>query len=197
MPKIIKESIDRFFDYSLHVETRTIYIGSTYVDLEDESGTDAHMAERAVKALFILDQTPDKPITIIMNNPGGDWYSGMAIYDAIKTCQNHVIIKVFGMAMSMGSVILQAADERVLAPNARVMIHHGTMSMGATHTKIYEKWADENKRITNEMIEIYMQKILEKNVDFKRKKLDDMLNFDTILSAQEAVSLGLADRILE
>lgn len=195
MARYPKEAAYSFFDYGLHMESRTIYIGSVHVDGEGESGTDASMAERAIKSLFLLDQIPDKPITIIMNNFGGDWYHGMAIYDAISSCQNYVTMKIFGVAMSMGSIILQAADERILAPNARVMIHHG--HMGANdHVKAFNSWAQESKRTTKVMMGIYMTKILEKHPDFKFKKLDEMLNFDTILSAEEAVALGLADKVL-
>ena len=97
------------------------------------------MAERAIKALHILDSTAptgDKPITVIMNNPGGDEYHGMAIYDAIKSCKNHVTIVVFGMAMSMGSIILQAADKRVMSANSRVMIHYGTWGINDHPKKV-------------------------------------------------------------
>lgn len=125
MSKIVKESIDRFFDYGIHVETKTIYMGSEeYVD-DQESGTDHKMAENMIKALHVLNLTPDKPIKIIMNNLGGNWTDGMAIYDAIKASPCHVTIEVMGQAMSMGSIILQAADERIMHPNATMMIHDG------------------------------------------------------------------------
>jgi ATP-dependent protease ClpP protease subunit len=96
----------------------------------------------------------------------------------------------------MGSVILQAADERILAPNARVMIHYGYMGMAPNHTKIYQKWAEECKKLDQQMLDIYMDKIVEKHPRFQRNQLDEMCNFDTILNAQEAVNLGLADSIL-
>jgi ATP-dependent Clp protease protease subunit len=198
MAKFIKDDIDRFHDYGVYSPSRTIYVGSEDIDLEgQESGTDAKMAEKVIKNLHILDATSNLPIVIIMSNPGGDWYHGMAIYDAIKACRSHVTVKVFGYAMSMGSIILQAADKRVMAPNARIMIHHGYMGMPSDHTKIFEKWATESKKISNEMVQIYLSKIKEKHPDFKKKKLDQMLNFDTILTAKEAVELGLADEMIE
>lgn len=200
MSKIVKDDIDRLYDYDIYVPNRTIYMGSLESDIsEGESGVDAAMAERVIKGLHLLDNsapTGDKPITVIMNNPGGDWYHGMAIYDAIKACKNHVTVIVYGYAMSMGSIILQAADERVLAPNARMMIHYGTMGMGDTHTKIFRKWADETKKIDKKMLEIYMDRIKVKHPNFSKSKLDEMCNFDTILTAEEAVELGLADKVL-
>lgn len=198
MSRINKESIDRFYDYDIHAETRTIYMGSTNVDLEDESGTDANMAERIIKGLHILDNSApagDKPISIIMNNLGGDWYHGMAIYDAIKACKNHITITVYGYAMSMGSVILQAADKRIMSPNSRIMIHYGTSGY-AGHSKILASWAEETRKQDIEMEAIYMEKIKQKHPSFRLSKLRDMCNFDTFLNSKEALDLGLIDEIL-
>lgn len=201
MSRFAKESIDRFYDYHIHIETRTIYMGSASATEEgEESGTDFAMAENIVKALHILEsQAPqgDKPITIIMNNHGGDEVHGMAIYDAIKACQNHVTIKVFGHAMSMGSIILQAADERILSPNSKVMIHYGTAVISDTmHSKIVTKWAKENEKFNTKMEELYLEKIKEKHPSYTIAKVKKLCDYDTILNAQEAVDLGLADKIL-
>lgn len=195
MARITRDDTDRFFDYDINIPARTIYMGSTSIsDDGNESGVDAIMAERAIKSLNLLDASEGN-ITIIMNNPGGDWDHGMAIYDAIKACKNSVTIKVFGMAMSMGSIILQAADERILAPNARFMMHYGYAG-GFTESSNHLRWAQEEVKIRVKMEEIYMEKILAKNPTFKLKQLQKMLNPDTILSPEETVALGLADKIL-
>lgn len=195
--RVNRDDIDKFHDYGLYLPTRTIYMGSeSYSDDGGEGGVDGLMAERFIKNISILNLTNQEPITIIMNNPGGDWYHGMGIYDAIAGSKCHVTIQVVGMAMSMGAVILQAADERIISPNSKFMIHYGYMGMSDNHAKIFEKWAEESKKGNIDMEQIFMKKILEKNPNFKLKKLRDMLNFDTILTAKETVELGLADKIL-
>ena len=194
--RITKEDVDRFHDYGLYLPTRTVYIGSMLVDFDDESGTDAFMAERAVKNLLILDHLNHENITIIMNNLGGTWEHGMAIYDAIKGCNSHVKIKVSGSASSMGSVILQAASERVMSPNSQLMIHYGFNSVEG-HPKTVQKVAKEFQRIDKKMEKIYLEKIKEKQPHFSLYKLEKMLEHDTYLWAEEAVELGLADSIEE
>lgn len=195
MSRINRDDVDKLYDYDIYLPSRTVYMGSTAVEMsEGESGTDAVMAERVIKALLLLDQK-NEPITVIMNNPGGDWYHGMAIYDAIKACQSHVTIKVFGMAMSMGAVILQAADKRVMMPNARFMIHYGTMGLNSTHAKIFEKWADESKRLNSEMEEIFLEKLRAKNPKITVQALKKMLDYDTILTSQATVEMGFADEV--
>lgn len=197
MARQTRDDIDRFHEYGIHVPTRTIYIGSELVSEDgDESGVDALMAERVVKNLHTLDSANQEPITIIMNNVGGFVFHGMAIYGAIVSCRSRVKIIVRGQASSMGSLILQAADDRVLDPYAIVMIHHGSDGYDSNHTKNVRKWVEFGKRYDKVLNQIYLDRIREKNKDFQMSKLDKLLDFDTILTARQAVDLGLADNIL-
>lgn len=191
-----RDDVDQFHDHGIYLPNRTLYVGSESTDESGESGVDARMAEKFIKNLAILEAINQEPITIIMNNPGGDWYHGIAIYDAIKAAKSHVTIQVMGMAMSMGAVILQAADERIISPSSKFMIHYGTMGLNSTHSKIFDKWSDENKRLNLEMEQILLDRIHDKHPTFKLRKLKELLNFDTILTASETVRLGLADKVL-
>jgi ATP-dependent Clp protease protease subunit len=196
MSRVNRDDIDKFHDYSLYIPTRTIYMGSELFSDEDfsESGTEAAMAERQIKNIHILDNLKDEPITIIMNNVGGDEYHGMAIYDAIKACKSYITIKVYGHAMSMGSIILQAADRRVMSPNSRQMIHYGTWGSEG-HAKTTQKWAEEGKKCDKLMEQLYLSKIKEKHPEFTLTKLQKLLDHDTFLTAVESVELGLADEV--
>jgi ATP-dependent Clp endopeptidase proteolytic subunit ClpP len=193
--KFQRDDIEKFFDYSIDISSKTLYIGSASGDDDGESGVDHKMAERVIKGLHMLDRKVENGLTIIMNNPGGDWYHGMAIYDAIKACQNHVTIKVFGYAMSMGSVILQAADERILAPHAKLMLHYGSTGYHG-HSKNFSRWAAEEEALNKVMEEIYLEKIKHKKPRFNRKQLRDILHFDTFFTAEQTIEYNLADKIL-
>lgn len=197
--KINRDDIDKLYDYDLHIPSRTLYMGSVESDMEHgESGVDAIMAERLIKGLHILDKAApsgDQPISIIMNNPGGDEYDGFAIYDAIKTCKNHVTITVYGKAMSMGGIILQAADKRIMTVNSRFMMHYGTFSISANAQDVY-KWVEDNKKVDKLMENIFLEKMREKKPRIDLKKLQEMLRADFIVDAKEAVELGLADEVL-
>ncbi len=196
MARITRDEVDRFHDYGIYIPSRTIFMGSEEYDIEGgESGTDGKMAERAIKNLAILEAMNKEPITIIANNCGGDEFHGFAIFDAIKLCKSHVTMKVFGHAMSMGSIILQAADERIMAPTSRQMIHYGTWGIN-DHAKTAQQWAKEGAKIDLWMEQLYLNKIREKNSAFKLSTLRKMLDHDTFLTAQESVDLGLADKVL-
>lgn len=159
----MRDDIERWFDLNLDVKNRTIYMGSMMQDWEGgETGVDNFMAEYIVKAMHVLEgKSSSKEITIIMNNPGGDWFHGMAIYDSIRYSKCPVTIKVYGHAMSMGSIILQAGDKRILMPNSRFMIHYGYDGRYG-HAKIFERWADEGKRINHDMENIYLDVMMDK-----------------------------------
>jgi ATP-dependent Clp endopeptidase proteolytic subunit ClpP len=192
--RFTRDEVDRLHDYGIHVPTRTIYIGSEGSDENGENGVDFLMAERAIKNLYLLDAASQEPITIILNNPGGDVFHGMAIYDAIRSCRSEVTVKATGYVMSMASLILQAGDERLLSPYSVVMIHHGSDAQEG-HVKKIRSWVEFGKRYDSILNKIYLQKIQEKDPGFSQKKLDKLLDFDTLLLAQEAVDLGLADGI--
>jgi ATP-dependent Clp protease protease subunit len=185
MSKLAKESIDRFFEHNLHVETRTLYLG------DDESeGINGNVASKVVKGLHLLGASPDKPITIYINSFGGCWFNGMAIYDAIKACPCEVTALVVGSAMSMGSIFLQAADNRVIYPNATIMVHDGYESRVDDTPKTFQNWAEYSKMSQRMMYEIYAERSGRPASFWRRKCAADL-----ILSAKEAKELGLVDSI--
>ena len=197
MARLNRDDVDRFHDYGIYIPKRTIFMGSEEVSIESgESGTDSAMAESTIKNLTILEALSSEPITIIMNNIGGDEYHGLAIYDAIKACKSHVKIIVMGHAMSMGSIILQAADERVMSARSSQMIHYGQWSFDG-HAKTGQKWAKEFDRLDSWMEQLYLSRIQERVPEFNIKKLKTMLNHDTFMSAEQSIELGLADSILD
>lgn len=197
MSKFTKDDLDKFHDYSLYIPQRIIFMGSEAFSIsEGESGTDGLMAERLIKNLTILESLNSNPITIIMNNIGGDVYHGSAIYDVIQACKSHITIKVFGHAMSMGSIILQAADLRIMAPNAKQMVHYGYAGAPEQHAKTFQKWAKEYGKLDLWMEEIYLNKLKVIDPNFPIQKLRKMLEHDTFLTAEASVRLGLADKVL-
>lgn len=188
------QCIDQFHDYGIHIPNRTIYMGSENADENGESGTDAHMAEKATKNLFILASISNDPITIITNNVGGDVTHGMALYDVIKECAAPITMVVFGQASSMGSVILQAATIRLMAPNSIQMLHYGTLGASGENLTVY-KTIKEAKRIDKWMERMYLSKITQKHEGFTIPRIQEMLKSDTYLTADKSVELGLADGI--
>ena len=193
----MRDHIDWWYDCDLHLPTRALYVGSVGHDDDngkEESGVDYRLAERVIKGLHLLENANQDPISIYLNNPGGDYYHCIAICDAIRACKSRVVIKVYGMAMSCGSIILQAGDQRILTPHATLMLHYGTGSIEATQIDV-ARWAAQQRRTNNRVEDLYLKRIKEVKPRFRRAAIQAILAHDTYYDAAEAVALGLADEV--
>lgn len=195
MARLNRDEISRFIEHNLDVSSRTIYFG--YGDPDGDCDLDQVLAANTIKSLYLLDKVrPDTPITLLINNQGGDDQHGLAIYDAIKTVSSQVTGVVYGHCQSMAVWVLQACDVREISPHSVVMIHNGSGSLEGRTEEIdaWKKWQDKQDRIC---ADILLSRIREKHPQFQRARLNRMLKTDTIMSPQEALDLGLVDRILE
>lgn len=186
--------IEYFMEYDVDFTSRTIYLG---FGEDEECDVDQYLAKQVIKSLYIMDRTrQDQPITVIINNQGGDSQHGMAIYDAIKMCKSAVHGVVIGHAYSMGAWILQACDVRKMSKHSSMMIHDGdgVVSGRKEELKHWKKFYDELDEVCQDIL---YSRIKEKIPNFPITKLKSMLRTDTILWPQQAVDLGLCDEIVE
>ncbi len=156
---------------------------------------DDNVASSIVSQLLFLEaEDPEKDIYMYINSPGGVVTSGMAIYDTMLYIKPDIITVCIGQAASMGSFLLSAgtAGKRYVAPHARVMIHQplGGARGQASDIQIQAK---EIQRMKEELT-----KILANNSQGKTSYENMMIacDRDNFLSAQDAIDMGLADKIL-
>ena len=194
-----KEDIDRWFDYSYLPSKRLIHLGSHDAEMESgegESGTDCQMSEFFIKAMVHLSQISSKPIFIHMNNLGGSWFHGMSIYDAIRASTAHIYGIAWGHAMSMGSVIIQACDSRIISPHCTFMIHDGFEGLSGT-CKTVEAWARYTTKMRKKMYEIYFNRMKPAKPRITMQKIEELCSHDTIYTSEESINFGLGDWVLE
>lgn len=130
-------------------------------------------------------------VVVELNSHGGCWYSGIAIHDRIKACNFPVTVRVAGAAMSMASVILQAADKRLITPGSTVMVHDGSEVLEGSPENVMA-WAKHSKDICDYMYKIYAEASGKSVTYWKRKCKKDF-----ILSAEQAIKAGLADGYID
>jgi len=199
MANYVTEDTDRWFDYSYLPSKRMIYLGSHDAEMasgDGESATNCQMSEFFIKAMLHLNSISLKPIFVHMNNLGGDMLHGMAIYDAIRASKAHIYGICWGYAMSMGSIIIQACDSRIVAPHCTFMIHDGFEDLQGT-CKSVETWAKYAGKLRQQMYEIYFSRMKSAKPCITLKKIEELCSHDTIFTAEEAVNQGLVDWILE
>lgn len=175
---------DILIDHGLDIRGRIIYLSGE---------VDEEMSAKFIKLLKYLDKTSGD-IEVVLNSCGGCVTSGLAIHDVIKACINPITIRGYGAVMSIATIILQGADTRVISKNCRMMIHRGSTVIGGDFNLV-EKAFKEEKELEKIMCDIYMEKILETNPDFKRSQLDKLMDTDSYFSPERALELGLIDEI--
>ena len=154
--------------------------------------------------LFLESQNPDKPISLYINSPGGSVTAGLAIYDTMQFIKPDVQTMVMGQAASMGSFLAQAGapGKRLVLPESRTMIHRvssGTRgTSGSVHVQELQmedaiRSFEEGKRLNKRLTELYVK---HKSAGKEYEELFDTMKYDTFLSAEEAVTNGLADKVV-
>jgi ATP-dependent Clp protease protease subunit len=142
--------------------------------------------------LFLEAENPKKDIQIYINSPGGEVYSGMAMYDTMRHVKPDVSTICIGMAASMGSILLTAGTKgkRFSLPNSRVMIHQplGGFQGQASDFEIHaQEILDLKKKLNNVYVETTGQSL---------KVIENAVDRDNYMSAEQALEFGLIDGIL-
>lgn len=142
--------------------------------------------------LFLESENPDKDVAFYINSPGGSVSAGLAIYDTMQFIKPDVSTLCIGQAASMGALLLAAGakGKRFCLPNSRVMIHQpmGGFQGQASDVEIHAREILYLKGKLNE--------ILARHTGQKIETIQKDTDRDNFLSAEQAVSYGLVDRVL-
>jgi ATP-dependent Clp protease protease subunit len=141
--------------------------------------------------LFLESENPDKDIALYINSPGGSVYAGMAIYDTMQFIKPDVSTICVGMAASMGAFLLAAGakGKRFALPNSRIMIHQPSGGSQGQASDI-EIQAREILYLRDRI-----NKILAERTGQTVEKIRADSDRDNFMSAEDAVSYGLIDKI--
>ncbi|MBI2792855.1 MAG: ATP-dependent Clp endopeptidase proteolytic subunit ClpP [Gammaproteobacteria bacterium] len=188
VPIVIEQSArgERAYDiYSRLLKERVIFLVGQVED---------YMANLVVaQLLFLESENPDKDVYIYINSPGGSVSAGLAIYDTMQFIKPDVSTLCVGLAASMGALILTggAKGKRHSLPNSRMMIHqpHGGAQGQASDIEIQAKEIVKTKQRLNEILSHHTGQ----SYDVVARDTDR----DNFMNANEAVSYGLIDSVIE
>ena len=156
-----------------------------YGTIVSESWFDSDVTPKDVKAE--LDRLSGvETIDVYINSPGGDVWSGMAIYEMLKRADATIVTHIDGMAASAAATIFQAGETRHIPKNAFMFIHN-PWGCVCGYASDMRKMADD--------LDKYSQGINETFDKFTGtdKELIALMDAETLLVGAEAVELGLAD----
>lgn len=175
---------ERSYDiYSRLLKERIIFISGEIDDC---------LCNSVVSQLLYLDSLNHDDISLYINSPGGSVTSGLAIYDTMNYIKSDVSTICFGIAASMGAVLLSSGTKgkRYILKNADVMIHQ---VLGKS-----EGQASDIEIATNRILDLKdrLNRILSKNTNKDKKTILKDTDRDNYLNAKEAVDYGLVDKII-
>ncbi len=187
VPYVIEQTPrgERSYDiYSRLLNDRIIFLG------EEINSVSANLV--VAQLLHLESQDAEKDISLYINSPGGEVYSGLAILDTMNFIKPQVSTICVGMAASMAAVLLSAGakGKRFCLPHSKVMIHQPSGGAQGQQTEI-EIVAEEIKKTRRELNQILSdasgQPIEKVQADTER---------DNYLTAVESLDYGLIDRIV-
>lgn len=145
--------------------------------------------------LYLEKKDPDKDIIMYINTPGGEVYSGLAIYDTMQILKCDVQVICTGLAASMGSIFLAGGTKgkRFALPHSRVMIHQPLISGGGISGQ-----ATDIQIEAEEMLKIKetLTKIMAKHTGNSYEKCLTDMERNKWMSPQDALEYGLIDKII-
>jgi ATP-dependent Clp protease protease subunit len=161
--------------------------GPAEIVIYDEIGAFGIPAKAFLDELKALG--PVAELTLRINSPGGSVFDGVAIYNALKRHDAAITVWVDGIAASIASMIAMAGDEVVMPENAMLMLHDPSGLVMGTATDM-RAMAEALDRMKAGMVTAYRDKSGRDDAE-----IESLMRDETWLSAQEAVALGLADRV--
>jgi ATP-dependent Clp protease protease subunit len=190
VPIVIEKSgrTERAYDiYSRLLKDRIIFLGGSI----DDDAANLIIAQ----LLFLSNEDSKNDIHFYINSPGGAITSGLAIYDTMRFLRCEVATYCVGQAASMAAVLLSGGQggKRFVLANGRVLLHQPSISgiLEGTATDL-DIEAKEILRLRNRLY-----KILAEHTGQTAEKIEKDCDRNLWLEAEEAISYGLADRILQ
>jgi ATP-dependent Clp protease protease subunit len=188
VPTVIEQSSrgERAFDiYSRLLDQRIIFLGQE---------VDDPIANLIVAQLLHLEsQDPEKDIALYINSPGGSVYAGLAIFDTMNFIKPDVQTICFGIAMSMGSLLLAGGSKgkRLALENSRILTHQPSAGFQGKSSDI-EIHAREILESRRRVEAIYAERTGQ-----TQETVHEDMDRDRFFTAEEAVEYGLIDGIIE
>ncbi|QCE33741.1 ATP-dependent Clp protease proteolytic subunit [Acetobacteraceae bacterium] len=188
IPMVVEQTPrgERAFDiYSRLLQERIIFLtGPVY---------DQVASVLCAQLLYLESVNPKKEISFYINSPGGVVSAGLAIYDTMQYIRAPVSTVCIGQAASMGSLLLAAgeAGRRFCLPNSRVMVHQpsGGAQGQASDIEIQAQEILEIRRRLNDIYHFHTGRSV--------AEIEEALERDRYLSAEEAKSFGLVDEVVK
>ena len=196
---------DEFYEYSFNYLTRKRRILFLRGVISSYPGgysgrNDPHSPTVLSDDIIALNlEDPEKPIYIIIDSPGGEVSTGMTLYDTMKLSKAPIYTLGQNCA-SMATIILAAGDTKLIFPHGKLMLHLPSTNIQGD-TKEVEIKTKEILKVKDDLVQCYIDNGVTAGLDEAtpnkiHKQILKDIDREFWLNAEEAISYGLADRII-
>lgn len=176
-----------------HFEVTALASDNPTISIFDYIGDDGEGGGVTSKRIAAaLRSIGDKPITVEMNSPGGNYFEGVAIYNLLRRHSQAITVQILGIAASAASVIAMAGDEIAIAHNAEIMIHEAQGVFIGTKSEMAEA-VEVLQHVDDAMTATYAARSGRPAEEFAAM----IAGKDVYFRGQEAIDAGLADALME
>jgi ATP-dependent Clp endopeptidase proteolytic subunit ClpP len=158
------------------------------------TGVEAESVQQCMAELGVWSRRdPGAPITIVFNSPGGSVLDGLALFDYLRHLRaggHHVTTVALGRAASMGAVLLQGGDRRIMGANAFLLVHE-VSNLHSGKVSEMEDGVEFSRRLQRRLLSILANRSTLTEAQIQRR----WARKEWWLDADEAVELGLADAV--
>ncbi|TCD04269.1 Clp protease ClpP [Erythrobacteraceae bacterium CFH 75059] len=199
LPELTRPDAPDGLDFSVHPQARaafdpsvtaasrddaTISILSEIGENWDGTGVTPNRIRAALRSIG------DRPVTVQINSPGGNFFDGLAIYNMLRAHPETVTVHVIGIAASAASIIAMSADDLRIAKAGLMMIHNTQwIAMGDRHT-MAETF--ETMKVFDDLLaQLYADR-----TGISASEIGAMMDAETFMSGEDSVKNGFADQLL-
>lgn len=160
-------------------EARTLFFNADVEGFEIDT---------AIEQLHDWELEGDEPITVVLNSPGGEVFAGLLLFDTLRKSTANIITVTRGLAASMGSILSQAGDSRLVSPHSWFMVHEPS-SIAWGKAGDIKREAKMLERLHDQLCDILAERSTLSKASIKQRSADK----DWWMSAEEALEYGFFD----
>jgi ATP-dependent Clp protease protease subunit len=163
---------------------------------------DDHEAERFSKSILLMSAirqgTQSKDLTIYINSGGGSVGAGFAMMEMLYKVKRdfgmRITTIITGYAYSMGAIIFQAGDKRVMGHFSTLMLHSPSWMLSGEDHRIFQDYEKLSSQYKSVIGDLFASRTGQHNSSWWRRFIYS--GRDRFLSPKECLKLGLVDEIL-
>lgn len=196
-----RSNLDDTIERGIDMANRRIYFGANadgggIPQEENGAGSDFtwRSVELAVRAIHLMENRNHQPISIYMDSEGGDPYRMMRLVDTILASPCQFKFYGGGIIASSATWVMVVCDERNLLPNTAILVHDSDAGEKLAHGHLSDLYIDADQE---KVLQDKLNRMFADNSRMPKEFWDDIVKRDIWLTAQEAIALGIADKIVE